>query len=118
MGAFSFHSYSITMKFSLVVLLSVLIFSTYAKTYFSEDFNDDGWRNRWVDSTFKGSDAGDWVHTTGKHNTDENDKGIQTGTDYRFYQISTSFDEFSNEGEDLVFQYSIKHQQGIDCGGG
>jgi len=118
MGAFSFHSYSITMKFSLVVLLSVLIFSTYAKTYFSEDFNDDGWRNRWVESKFKGSDAGNWVHTAGDYYLDENDKGIKTGTDYRFYQLSAAFDQFSNEGKDLVFQFSIKSEQRLDCGGG
>merc|ERR1711963_754114 len=114
MGAFSFHSF--TMKFSLVVLLSVLIFSTYAKTYFSEDFNDDGWRNRWVESKFKGSDAGDWIHTAGDYYLDENDKGIKTGTDYRFYQISAAFDEFTNEGKDLVFQFSIKSEQRLDCG--
>jgi len=88
------------------------------KTHFSENFNDAAWTDRWVESTFKGSDAGNWVHSAGKFFLDENDKGIKTGTDYRFYQISSVFDEFSNKDEDLVFQFSIKNEQRLDCGGG
>lgn len=38
--------------------------------------------------------------------------------DARFYAISTSFDEFSNEKSPLVVQFSVKHEQNIDCGGG
>jgi hypothetical protein len=100
-----------------LLLVSVLIVAASAKTHFSESF-DDSWSDRWVQSKDKGSDAGNWVHTAGEFAADENDKGIQTGTDYRFYQLSSVFDEFSNEGEDLVFQFSIKHEQRIDCGGG
>merc|ERR1712110_863988 len=56
--------------------------------------------------------------TAGDYYLDENDKGIKTGTDYRFYQLSAAFPEFSNEGKDLVFQFSIKSEQRLDCGGG
>lgn len=44
--------------------------------------------------------------------------GIQTSTNAKFYAISASFDKFSNEGKTLVIQFTVKHEQKIDCGGG
>lgn len=44
--------------------------------------------------------------------------GIQTSEDYRFYAISAEFPEFSNKEKTLVFQFSVKHEQKLDCGGG
>ena len=45
--------------------------------------------------------------------------GLKTSEDYRFYHASRKLDEpFSNDGEDLVIQYTVKHEQKIDCGGG
>ncbi len=44
--------------------------------------------------------------------------GLQTSEDARFYGISASFDKFSNEGKTLVIQFTVKHEQKIDCGGG
>lgn len=44
--------------------------------------------------------------------------GIQTSEDYRFYAISAEFPEFSNKDTTLVFQFSVKHEQKLDCGGG
>lgn len=44
--------------------------------------------------------------------------GIQTSEDARFYALSKKFDPFSNEGKNLVIQFSVKHEQNIDCGGG
>lgn len=43
---------------------------------------------------------------------------MQTSQDARFYGISAKFDKFSNEGKDLVLQFTVKHEQNIDCGGG
>ena len=37
---------------------------------------------------------------------------------WRFYAISSSFDKFSNKDKNLVVQFSVKHEQSIDCGGG
>merc|ERR1712137_108196 len=117
MGATSF--FSLTMKTALVIaLVSVFVLAVAGKAHFSENFNDDAWTDRWVESASKGSDAGNWVHTAAKFAIDENDKGIKTGTDYRFYQLSSMFDEFSNKDEDLVFQFSIANEQRLDCGGG
>lgn len=44
--------------------------------------------------------------------------GLQTTQDARFYAMSAKFDEFSNEGKTLVIQFTVKHEQKIDCGGG
>lgn len=45
--------------------------------------------------------------------------GIQTHPDARFFAISTKFPQpFSNKGRTLVLQYTVKHEQKIECGGG
>lgn len=44
--------------------------------------------------------------------------GIQTSQDARFYALSRKFDKFSNKDKNLVIQFSVKHEQNIDCGGG
>lgn len=44
--------------------------------------------------------------------------GLQTSQDARFYALSTKFDPFSNRDKPLVIQFSVKHEQNIDCGGG
>lgn len=62
--------------------------------------------------------AGEWNHTSGKWNGDPEDKGIQTSEDYRFYAISAEYPEFSNKDKTLVLQFSVKHEQKLDCGGG
>merc|ERR1712226_164866 len=88
-------------------------------THFREEFAD-GWESRWVASTHKGSEAGDFKWSAGKFYGDaEKDKGIQTSTDARFYALSSKFDKpFSNEGKTVVIQFTVKHEQNIDCGGG
>jgi calreticulin len=92
-----------------------------ATVHFEEKFGDDYQKN-WVVSDWKKSDgtAGTFKHTAGDFFGDaEEDKGLQTGEDARFYAISSKIaTPFSNEGKDLVVQFSVKHQQNIDCGGG
>lgn len=61
---------------------------------------------------------GEWVATAGKYFADANDKGIKTSQDAKFYGLSSKLDEeFTNEGKELVIQFSVKHEQDIDCGG-
>ena len=48
----------------------------------------------------------------------EKDKGVQTSQDAKFYAMSAKFDKFSNEGKTTVVQFTVKHEQNIDCGGG
>ncbi|KAL8171750.1 hypothetical protein V2J09_023554 [Rumex salicifolius] len=101
-----------------LLLLSLCAISS-AKVFFEERF-EEGWENRWVKSEWKKDEnmAGEWNFTSGKWNGDSNDKGIQTSEDYRFYAISAEFPEFSNKDKTLVFQFSVKHEQKLDCGGG
>jgi len=91
------------------------------KVYFKETF-DDTWEDRWIVSDWHQDDgsAGKWVWTAGKWFGDRDlDKGIQTTPDAKFFAISAEFPEvFDNENSDLVIQYSVKHEQRIDCGGG
>ncbi|WP_395239456.1 hypothetical protein, partial [Salmonella sp. s54412] len=56
----------------------------------------------------------------GKYYDDSDlDKGIQTSEDAKFYGLSAKFETpFSNEDKELVVQFSVKHEQSIDCGGG
>jgi len=104
---------------SFAILLGLIALST-ATVYFKETFDGD-WEKRWVPSTFKESEGtqGKWEVAHGKFYGDaEADKGLRTTQDARFYQITAEFPEFSNKGKDLIVQYSVKHEQRIDCGGG
>lgn len=42
---------------------------------------------------------------------------MRTTEDFRFYTASAAFPEFSNKDKPLVVQYSVKHEQNIDCAG-
>jgi len=44
--------------------------------------------------------------------------GIQTTPDARYFGISAKIPEFNNKDRTLVLQYSVKHEQKIECGGG
>jgi len=104
----------------LVCFLALFGYLVSATVYFSENF-DEGWENRWVKSENKEKEGtqGKWGWTAGKFYADAGNKGLQTSEDARFYQISAKINpEFSNKGKDLIVQYSVKHEQNIDCGGG
>jgi calreticulin len=103
---------------SLFILLAIQ--STLSTVYFSEDFNGD-WESRWVVSTHKQAEglAGKWDLSAGKYYSDpQEDKGLHTSQDARFYSISAKMKDFSNKDKTLVVQYRVKHEQNIDCGGG
>jgi len=104
----------------LLALLATLVVVASATTHFKEEF-DSKWTDRWVQSDFKSSEGtrGDFVLSAGKFYGDaEADKGAQTSQDARFYAYTAKFPKFSNEKKDLVLQYTVKHEQKIDCGGG
>ncbi|XP_040846808.1 calreticulin-3 [Ochotona curzoniae] len=90
-----------------------------ATVYFQEEFLDgERWRNRWVQST-NNSQFGHFRVSSGKfYGHKEKDKGLQTTQNGRFYAISARFKPFSNKGKTLVLQYTVKHEQKMDCGGG
>eukprot|EP00906_Rhabdomonas_costata_P028791 RCo040703 len=106
------------MTLLLLVQCLALFHVVLATTFFKETF-DPTWESRWVHSSAK-SDFGTFKRTAGKaYGDEEKDQGIQTSQDARFYAISAKAPApFSNEGKTLVVQFSVKHEQNIDCGGG
>ncbi|VDN55011.1 unnamed protein product [Dracunculus medinensis] len=81
-------------------------------------FYYDEWEKRWIQSKHK-DDYGKFVLSAGKFYDDlEKDKGLKTSQDAKFYAHSAKFTSFTNKGKKLILQYSVKHEQGIDCGGG
>jgi len=104
---------------ALFAVLAAVICTVYGKTYLYEKFDDDSWTKDWIYSEFKDKEFGKFVRTAGKFYNDEKaDQGLQTSQDARFYGLSRKFSPFSTEGKDLVIQFSVKHEQNIDCGGG
>ncbi|TRY55199.1 hypothetical protein DNTS_032676 [Danionella cerebrum] len=108
------------MQIQLLQFICATLFAfSNAEVFFKEQFLDgDAWRSRWVNSEHK-SDYGEFKLTAGSFYGDaEKDKGLQTSQDARFYAASARFEPFSNEGKPLVIQFTVKHEQKIDCGGG
>ncbi|CAF1249884.1 unnamed protein product [Rotaria sp. Silwood1] len=106
----------IRLTYSLLILAFAV--TVYSTDYFVEKFEDESYKNRWVQSTAK-SDLGEFKLSHGKFYGDaKKDLGLQTSQDARFYATSAKFDSFSNEGKTLVIQFTVKHEQKIDCGGG
>mmetsp|Transcript_33538 Transcript_33538/g.94358 ORF Transcript_33538/g.94358 Transcript_33538/m.94358 type:complete len:393 (-) Transcript_33538:217-1395(-) len=102
----------------LVALVLALALAAQAEIYFEENFDRDTFLDKWVLSTHKGDEAGPFALSAGDFFGDaEKDVGLKTMEDARFYQISAQFPEFSNRDKTLVIQYSVKHEQNIDCGG-
>ena len=61
---------------------------------------------------------GKWERSAGKWYGDVKDTALRTGEDARFYGLSAELDEpLNNDGKDLVIQYTVKHEQRLDCGG-
>jgi len=108
------------MKLNVLVFIGLVAICS-SHVYFQDDFSNADWESRWVVSDWKTdtSEAGTWTLSAGKFFTDESkEHGLKTSQDARFYDISAAHEEFSNKGKTLVIQFSVKHEQNIDCGGG
>ncbi|KAJ8891332.1 hypothetical protein PR048_010848 [Dryococelus australis] len=102
-----------------VAVCVIFAVSVRADVFFEEKFPDSTWEKNWVYSEHPGKEFGKFVLTAGKfYNDAENDKGLQTSQDARFYALSKKFEPFSNKDKNLVVQFTVKHEQNIDCGGG
>lgn len=101
------------------ILLAAVVAAVTAEIYFKEEFLDDSWKERWVQSKHK-DDYGEFKLSHGKFYGDAvKDQGIQTSQDAKFYSRAAKFPKkFSNKGKSVVIQFSVKHEQNIDCGGG
>jgi len=109
------------MKFSTLAAAYMAFGSVNGEIFMKEQFNDDSWKDRWtVSSDWKSSsEMGEWKQTSGEWYADDKDLGIQTSQDARFYGLSAELSKeyTSAAGKDLVIQYTVKHEQKIDCGG-
>ncbi|CCI10902.1 unnamed protein product [Albugo candida] len=96
-----------------------LTYGVRGTVYFHEDFNDEKWSDRWVQSEWKSSDqVGAFKQVEGKYFTDKNDKAIKTSEDARFYALTSKFTQaFDNLDKDFYLSYFMQHEQYIDCGG-
>jgi len=103
----------------LLLALGCVALAT-AKIAFEERFEDgDKWTDRWIQSAHSGKEFGEFKLSAGKFYGDERaSQGLQTSQDARFYGVSAKFDAVSNKDKPLVVQFSVKHEQNIDCGGG
>jgi len=106
------------MIYSILTFIAICAVSS-GKIYFQENFNDAAWEKRWtVPTEWKPEDQlGDWKWTAGEFHADASDKGIQTSQDARFYGLSAKLSESFSNTKDLVIQFSVKHEQDLDCGG-
>lgn len=109
------------MKISILATAALAAVPAAAEVLLKEQFNDESWKERWtVPTGWKPShELGELKTSAGKHHDSADDKGLQTSDDARFYGISAKLDKpfNSSDGKDIVVQYSVKHEQGIDCGG-
>merc|ERR1711981_1376527 len=101
-------------SFASCVVFAICLGAVAAEVYFEEDFSGD-WESRWVQSENK-DDLGKFGAAAGI-NGDASNLGLKTSQDAKFYGISAVTKDFSNKDKPLVVQYSVKHEQGIDCGG-
>ncbi|XP_011628731.1 calreticulin-3 [Amborella trichopoda] len=108
------------LNLNLLLLPFCLLLSLSVSEIIFEERFDDGWESHWVKSDWKKSEgkAGSFKHSAGKWAGDPDDKGIQTYPDARHFAISAKIPEFTNKNRTLVFQYSVKFEQDIECGGG
>uniref|UniRef100_A0A8C3L9Q6 Calreticulin 3 n=1 Tax=Chrysolophus pictus TaxID=9089 RepID=A0A8C3L9Q6_CHRPC len=100
-------------------LLGAVLGTARTAVYFREQCLDGGgWQKRWVSSESR-PDLGTFRLSAGRFYGDPvRDRGLQTSENSKFYAISSRFKPFSNKGKTLVIQYTVKHEQKIDCGGG
>lgn len=92
-------------------MLALFSFSTIL---FREDFTNGF--SKWVHSHWHNHSAR-FVLGKGQYYGDEQESvALMTNESGRFYTATAPM-EFTNAGKPLLFQFTVKHEQGIDCGG-
>lgn len=115
------------LKTSALLLNSLLL----AKVYFEDRFNDEpgsqAFLKRWIQPTNFGKNAegqpiklGKFEISNGAFYADEKiNRGLKTTENMKFYAATSKLSStFNNKDKTLVFQFSVKHEQILDCGGG
>ena len=103
-------------KIATAVAVLMLIATASAKIYLNEPFDNDA---AWTASTNK-ADYGKMKLSSGDFYGDKSiNQGYKTSEDAHFYATSRKFDApATNEDKDIVVSLQVKHEQGLDCGGG
>lgn len=109
----------VSMKAALFAcaIAAVAASTVTATVYFHESF--DNGADSWVQSK-KSENYGKATATAGDFFGDEKiNKGLKLTQDARFYATSVKLPQaVSNTDKKLVVSVSVKHEQGLDCGGG
>jgi len=105
-----------------LVLIALTALSQAGEILYKDYMETDPFSsNRWVTSNWKQDtgEAAKFEWSSGLWTGDENHKGIRTPTDAKFYSATSKLSKtFDNTEQTLVLQFSVKHEQKIDCGGG
>lgn len=105
------------MRLSVGALLCACVAVVKGKVYLEETFERDTLGSKWMTPKTpmlnkEGDEVplGKWVIEDGV---------LKTMDESRFYELSRKFDTpFTNEDKELIVQFTVRHGQGIDCGGG
>lgn len=102
-----------------ILILFLICVVVNGEILFKESFEQHNFEDQWIQSQHK-DDYGPFIWTAGKwYGDEEKDKGIQTSEDSRFYALSAQMTNIiDNKDKTLVIQFSVKHEQEIDCAGG
>jgi len=105
---------------SMLAILLATSCAAASKDYFSDDFtNTKGFAEKWISSELHTADQGKMTIAKGKYSADPKfDLSLKTTQDSRHYGYSTKITPFDSTGKPLVIQFSVRHEQLIDCGGG
>ncbi|VDK39202.1 unnamed protein product [Dibothriocephalus latus] len=87
--------------------------------YFEERFLDESLKG-WTTSEENKDTLGKFTYASPKSvNDPKEDFGLKTSQDAKFYHMSSMLKTpLDTKGKDLCVQFSVKHEQDIDCGGG
>lgn len=103
----------------LLLLLPLCSSKVEKKVYLYEAFNP-GKNGEIPEGWITTAESAEWRITAGKFPGDRKlQRGLQTTRNEANYAISRKLDEvFDTSAQPLVLQFSVKHEQFLDCGGG
>ncbi|CAG0918548.1 unnamed protein product [Notodromas monacha] len=105
------------MRSIAAIFILAVVAGCSAEIYFAESFDDgENWAKRWTIANRDGYGSFNLSHGD-KFLDDIVDIGIRTTEDFRHYAVSAKFSPFSNAGRDFVFQFNVKNEQIMRCGG-
>jgi calreticulin len=104
-----------------VYLLPFLLGVSFCEVFFEEKFDGASLLDwKYPTKSSQAADLGKFDLSSGNFFADkDSNQGLRTTEDRKFYALTKKIPKsFTNKGKPLVFQFSVKHEQEIDCGGG